>query len=124
MVDLERHSVVDVLEDRNVESAKSWLKDRPTIEVVSRDRCGLYAQAVREGASQARQVADRLHLVQNLREAIKEQMSVYGHANVRPILSEARLAHRQSRQESVRHNAWLGHALQRHLAQQEPGRTG
>ncbi|SDA99914.1 Transposase [Sinorhizobium sp. NFACC03] len=111
MVDLERHSVVDVLEDRNVESAKSWLKDRPTIEVVSRDRCGLYAQAVREGASQARQVADRLHLVQNLREAIKEQMSVYGHANVRPILSEdaiasarsqqrrARLAHRQSRQE-------------------------
>lgn len=56
-------------------------------------------------------MADRFHLVQNLREAIKEQMSVYGHANVRPILSEdaiasarspqrrARLAHRQSRQE-------------------------
>ena len=111
MVDLERHSVVDVLEDRSVESAKSWLEERPTIEVVSRDRCGLYAQAAREGAPQARQVADRFHLVQNLREAIKEQMSVYGHANVRPILSEdamasarsqqrrARLAHRQSRQE-------------------------
>jgi transposase len=56
-------------------------------------------------------VADRFHLAQNLREAIKEQMSVYGHANVGPILSEdaiasarskqrrARLAHRQSRQE-------------------------
>lgn len=111
MVDLERHSVVDVLEDRSVESAKSWLQERPTIQVVSRDRCGLYAQAAREGAPQARQVADRFHLVQNLREAIKEQMSVYGHANVRPILSEdaiasarsqqrrARLAHRQSRQE-------------------------
>lgn len=111
MVDLERHSVVDVLEDRSVESARSWLQERPTIEVVSRDRCGLYAQAAREGAPQARQVADRFHLVQNLREAIKEQMSVYGHANVRPILSEdaiasaksqqrrARLAHRQSRLE-------------------------
>ncbi|CAN7726668.1 MULTISPECIES: ISL3 family transposase [Ensifer] len=111
MVDLERHSVVDILEDRSVESAKSWLQERPTIEVVSRDRCGLYAQAAREGAPQALQVADRFHLVQNLREAIKEQMSVYGHANVRPILSEdaiasarsqqrrARLAHRQSRQE-------------------------
>ncbi len=111
MVDLERHSVVDVLEDRSVESAKAWLQERPTIEVVSRDRCGLYAQAAREGAPQARQVADRFHLVQNLREAIKEQMSVYGHAHVRPILSEdaiasarsqqrrARLAHRQSRQE-------------------------
>ncbi|MDX0432827.1 ISL3 family transposase [Sinorhizobium medicae] len=111
MVDLERHSVVDVLDDRSVESAKAWLRERPTIEVVSRDRCGLYAQAAREGAPQARQVADRFHLVQNLREAIKEQMSVYGHAHVRPILSEdaiasarsqqrrARLAHRQSRQE-------------------------
>ncbi|MFJ6326871.1 MULTISPECIES: hypothetical protein [unclassified Rhizobium] len=40
MVDLERHSVVDVLEDRSVESAKSWLQERPSIEVVSRDRCG------------------------------------------------------------------------------------
>ena len=76
MVDLERHSVVDVLDDRSVESAKAWLRERPTIEVVSRDRCGLYAQAAREGAPQARQVADRFHLVQNLREAIKEQMSV------------------------------------------------
>ncbi|KOF13200.1 transposase [Ensifer adhaerens] len=111
MVDLERQSVVDVLDDRSVESARAWLQERPTIEVVSRDRCGLYAQAAREGAPQARQVADRFHLVQNLRAAIKEQMSVYGHAHVRPILSEdaiasatarhrrARLAHRQSRQE-------------------------
>lgn len=31
MVDLERHSVVDVLEDRSVESGKSWLQERPTI---------------------------------------------------------------------------------------------
>jgi hypothetical protein len=46
-------SVVDVLEDRSVESASSWLQERP-IEVVSRDRCGLYAQAAREGAPQAR----------------------------------------------------------------------
>lgn len=111
MVDLERRVVVDVLDDRSVESAKAWLQERPSIEIVSRDRCGLYAQAAREGAPQARQVADRFHLVQNLRAAIKEQMSLCGHANVRPILSEdaiastaaqhrrARLAHRQSRQE-------------------------
>lgn len=111
MVDLERRTVVDVLDDRSVASAKAWLQARPSIEVVSRDRCGLYAQAAREGAPQARQVADRFHLVQNLRAAIKEQMSLHGHANVRPILSEdaiasttaqhrrARMAHRQSRQE-------------------------
>ena len=43
--------------------------------MVSRDRCGLYAQAARQGAPQARQVADRFHLVQNLRFAIERQLS-------------------------------------------------
>lgn len=111
MVDLEKRSVVDILDDRSVESVKTWLQERPSVEVVSRDRCGLYAQAAREGAAQARQVTTPFHLIQNLRAAIKAQMSLYGHANVRPILSKdsmastrtcfqyARLAHRQSRQE-------------------------
>ncbi|APO79809.1 ISL3 family insertion sequence transposase domain-containing protein (plasmid) [Rhizobium etli 8C-3] len=102
MVDLERHSVVDVLDDRSVESAKSWLQERPAMEVISRDRCGMYAQAAREGAPQARQVADRFHLVRNLREAIKEQMSVYGHANVRLILSEDAIASTMSQQRRAR----------------------
>lgn len=56
MVDLERHSVVDILNDRSVESAARWLRNHASVEVVSRDRCGLYAQAVREGAPQTRQV--------------------------------------------------------------------
>ena len=63
MIDLERRSVVDILEDPSVESAAKWLRSHPSVEVVSRDRCGIYAQAVREGAPQARQVADRFHLV-------------------------------------------------------------
>jgi transposase len=46
VVDLERHAVIDVLEDRSVASAANWLKNNPSVEVVSRDRCGLYAQAV------------------------------------------------------------------------------
>lgn len=111
MVDLEKRSVVDVLDDRSVENVKAWLQRRPSIKVVSRDRCGLYAQAAREGAPQARQVADRFHLVQNLQAAIKAQMSLCGQGNVRPILSKdaiasvrsqkhlARMAHRQSRRE-------------------------
>lgn len=53
LVDLERRAVVDVLDDRSVESAKAWLQKRPSIEIVSRDRCGLYAQVAREGAPQA-----------------------------------------------------------------------
>jgi Helix-turn-helix domain len=45
--------------------------------VVSRDRAGLYGEAAREGAPQARQVADRFHLLQNFRETIERQLGGY-----------------------------------------------
>ena len=59
IVDLERREVVDVLADRSAATTASWFKDHPDVEVISRDRAGLYAEAAREGAPQARQVADR-----------------------------------------------------------------
>lgn len=88
IVDLERRSVVDILEDRSVASAAQWLERHPSVEIVSRDRCGLYAQAAREGAPQARQVADRFHLMHNLRVAIEEQMSLSGRATGRALLPD------------------------------------
>jgi transposase len=75
VVDLERHEVVDVIHDRSAKTMTAWLEQHPTIEIVSRDRCGLYAQAARQGASSARQIADRFHLIQNLRLAIEQQLS-------------------------------------------------
>ena len=74
IIDLERRAVIDVLEDRDVVTCTDWLRRHPEVEVISRDRCGLYAQAARQGAPQAEQVADRFHIVQNLRMAIEEQM--------------------------------------------------
>ena len=59
IVDLERREVVDVLADRSAATTASWFKDHPDVEVVTRDRAGLYEEAAREGAPQARQVADR-----------------------------------------------------------------
>jgi transposase len=63
------------METRSAKETADWLARRPEIEIVSRDCCGLYAQGIRQGAPQARQVADRLHLLQNLREAIERQMT-------------------------------------------------
>jgi transposase len=111
IVDLERRAVIDVLEDRAVSTCTDWLRRHPEVEVISRDRCGLNAQAARQGAPQAEQVADRFHIVQNLRMAIEEQMSLHGRPTGRALLSDAdnirtaknlmksRLAHRESRDE-------------------------
>ena len=75
VVDLERREVVDVLHDRSASTVAAWLTRHPAIEIVSRDRCGLYARAARQGAASARQVADRFHLIQNLRLSIEQQLS-------------------------------------------------
>jgi transposase len=70
--DLERRRRLDVLPDRDAASAAAWLKRYPSIEIISRDRAGEYAEAARVGAPQAVQVADRFHLSQNLHEAVDQ----------------------------------------------------
>ena len=89
IVDLERREVVDLLQDRTVTGTAEWLSRHPEIEIVSRDRCGLYAQGARDGASQARQVADRFHLLQNLRETIEAQLSRVDRPTGRALLPES-----------------------------------
>ena len=66
-VDLERRRVADLLADRTTATTADWFKLHPETEIVSRDRAGMYADAARQGAPQARQVADRFHLLKNLR---------------------------------------------------------
>jgi transposase len=63
LVDLERHGVLDLLPDRQAETAAAWMRQRPPIRVVSRDRGGEYAAAARAGDPQAKQCADRFHLL-------------------------------------------------------------
>jgi transposase len=70
-VDLERHRVVDLLPERSADSFADWLMNNPTVNVISRDRSGLYAQGAAVGAPSAQQVADRFHLVVNLSAAIE-----------------------------------------------------
>ena len=74
IVDLERRQVVDVFADRSADSTAEWLRVHPEVEIVSRDRAGLYADGARQGAPQARQIADRFHLLQNFREAVERQL--------------------------------------------------
>jgi transposase len=63
LVDLEKHTIIDLLPDRGAFSATQWMQAHPDITVVSRDRSGEYTMAAMQGAPQAQQVADRFHLV-------------------------------------------------------------
>jgi transposase len=71
LVDLERHRPIDLLPDREAATVMAWLKAHPEIDLVSRDRASVYGQAVKKGAPQAIQVADRYHLLVNLRDHLK-----------------------------------------------------
>ena len=70
LCDLERGKVIDLLPDRSAESTAAWLRAHPGIEVVSRDRASLYAEAADKAVPHAIQVADRWHLLRNLSEAL------------------------------------------------------
>jgi transposase len=69
LVDLERRLPIDLLSNRGAETLCAWLKAHPGIDVVTRDRSKTYARGIAEGAPAAVQVADRWHLLKNLREA-------------------------------------------------------
>jgi transposase len=75
LCDLEQHRVVDLLPDRQSRTVTEWLRDHAPPEVISRDRAGAYAEAARLGAPQAVQVADRFHLLRNLREALEHVLT-------------------------------------------------
>jgi transposase len=75
LVDLERRCVVDLLPDRTAETLAAWLRRHPGVEVVSRDRASAYAQAATDAAPHATQVADRFHLLANVRQAVEQVLA-------------------------------------------------
>lgn len=70
LCDLERHQPVDLLGERSAHGFADWLAVRPGIQIITRDRAGCYAQGAMTGAPEAQQVADRWHLLHNVRDAL------------------------------------------------------
>ncbi len=87
LLNLERQCLVDLLPDREKATVATWLKSHPGVKMVSRDRGGAYAEAAREAAPDAIQIADRFHLSQNAGEMVVRIMR-RNYDRVKEILDE------------------------------------
>jgi transposase len=81
--DLERRRVVTLLPDREIPTVEAWLRNHPTINILSRDRGGGYGEAGVKALPHALQVADRWHLMENASAAFIDAVR----KSMRPIRS-------------------------------------
>lgn len=103
IVNLETHRVVELLPDRTAETLAAWLRNYPTIERVTRDRSTDYSAGIRQGAPQAVQIADRWHLLLNLRQMLERYLtSIYTELRRLPIANALQTALSQERSAFVR----------------------
>jgi transposase len=136
LVDLERRQPVALLPDRTAETVAQWLRQHPGVEVLARDRSQAYADGARQGAPAATQVADRFHLLQNLRETLDQVFLTHEQAleavntlmRQQPVLlpdgavavpvpppvetptpAQQRTGHRQARRQALHTQVWALH---------------
>ena len=135
LIDLERRYPVALLPGRTAETLAQWLRTHPGVKIIARDRATAYAEGARQGAAAATQVADRFHLLQNLREALEQVFVTYRQAleSVNalerqqpvalpaeavavpvpardiPLLAQQRAAQRQAHRQALHTQVWALH---------------
>ena len=123
IVDLEKHQVIDLLSDRTAATLAQWLQRHPSIEIVARDRSTEYATGIQAGAPRALQVADRWHLLLNLRQMLERLVAtIYPRLEPLPIpegKAHLFLPQRQSFQRTRAEQASSQTSRARRMAQYE-----
>lgn len=94
IVDLESHQPIELLVDRSSTTLKTWLRDHQRVEVIARDRSSEYALGAKQGAPQAVQVADRFHLLQNLKQLL-DRLMTNQYPHLKPLLTAVENTHKQ-----------------------------
>jgi transposase len=87
IVDLERRRTIDLLGDRQAETLIAWLRQQPQVQVMARDRSAEYRKAAEIAVPQCQQVADRWHLLKNLRDML-EHLVAQHRAALKPTRPE------------------------------------
>jgi transposase len=63
-----------MLPERTADALSLWLRNHPGVLLLSRDRSTEYARGATDGAPEALQIADRFHILLNLREAVERAL--------------------------------------------------
>lgn len=117
LCDLEQGRVIDLLPNRRTETVAAWLRQHPTVEVVSRDRASSFADAIAKGAPKAVQVADRWHLLNNLLETLMR--SLERHRNTMTEVARQMVRKSTAPSPAEEHSAASTAAAQRTLQKRE-----
>lgn len=83
VVDAATHKPVAILEGRDSNILKEWLKQNQHVKTITRDRAGAYASAINEILPGAMQIADRFHLHQNFLEIVQSVLQGIVPANIK-----------------------------------------
>ena len=83
VVDEATHKPVAILEGRDSNTLKEWLKQNQHVKTITRDRAGAYASAINEVLPGAMQIADRFHLHQNFLEIVQSVLQGIIPANIK-----------------------------------------
>jgi transposase len=135
LIDLEHRQPVALLPDRTADTLAQWLREHPGVHVIARDRSHAYAEGAQHGAPSATQLADRFHLLQNLREALDQVFITHSQAldavndlvhqqpvplpdgalaipvppHDSPLPAQQRAAQRQARRQALHAQVWALH---------------
>ncbi len=71
IVDLERNDAIDLLPHQSAATLAAWLRRRPGIEIIVRDRAEVFAEGVRSRAPRAQHIIDRWHLLCKLGDTLQ-----------------------------------------------------
>lgn len=74
VVDADTGRPIDLLDSRDTNDVAEWLSNHKEIKYVTRDRATAYASAITKAIPEAKQIADRFHLVKNLSDAVQEEI--------------------------------------------------
>lgn len=86
--------VIDILQGRDGNLLKEWLKNHPEIKVVTRDRASSFSKSVSDVLPETIQIADRFHLYKNLSdcayEVIKSEYRNLSNSLSQEVINECR----------------------------------